>query len=273
MSRVDLRRLGPALATLAVSLAITGLGPAGVALAPLYFVIAGFVAAAVRDRGAVSAQLVLVALGLVVTTGAARPAEALLGVVAVALLARVVGRARERWEERLDELRSLARRDPVTGVANFRALGERLNYEITRHRRHRRSFAVLLLDLDRFKEVNERYGHLEGDRLLESVAAAMSGAARDEDTVARQGGDEFCLLAPETDREGARVLSERVAEAIARAPGVKRRVTASVGWAVFPDDGPSARDLLMRADLALMHRKELTRAPRDVPRVAVSRTA
>jgi diguanylate cyclase (GGDEF)-like protein len=249
------------------------LGGAATVFVPLFGLIAAFVAATLRDRGAVAAQVALVVAGLLLTVAPRRPLEALIGAAAAVTLAFFLARARERWESRHDELRDLARSDPVTGVANFRALGERLAYEIARHRRHRRSFAVLMLDLDRFKEVNERYGHLEGDRLLEAVAAAMSAAARDEDTVARQGGDEFCLLAPETDRDGARILAARVADAIAGAPAVRRRVTASVGCAVFPQDGASVRDLLLHADLALMQSKERSRSGRPEREVVVARSA
>lgn len=267
---VDLHRLGPALATLALGLLGFALGSGAAVIAPGFLLIAAYVAATLHDRGAVVAQVGLAAIALLATVAPGHPAEALAGAAATALVALIIARARERWEARHDELRNQARADPVTGVANFRALGERLHYEIARHRRHGRSFAVLLLDLNLFKEVNERYGHLEGDRLLEAVANAMSATARDEDTVARQGGDEFCLLAPETDREGAKVLAARVANEIARSPNVRGRVTASVGWAVFPDDGTSARDLLLRADLSLMQRKEQSRGR---SRVAIARSA
>lgn len=270
---VDVHRLAPALATLALALIGFALGPGVVVVAPLFLLVAAFVAANVHDRGAVIAQVGLAAIALLATVAPVSPALALAGAAATALVAAIITRAREAWEARHEELRDQARADPVTGVANFRALGERLHYEIARHRRHNRSFAVLLLDLDLFKEVNERFGHLEGDRLLEAVAAAMSGAARDEDTVARQGGDEFCLLAPETDREGAKVLAARVADAIARSPHVRRRVTASVGWAVFPDDGTSARDLLLSADLSLMQRKEHSRGVRAARQISVARSA
>jgi diguanylate cyclase (GGDEF)-like protein len=270
---VDLHRLGPGLATLVLALLGFAIGAGAVVIAPLFLLVAAYVAATLHDRGAVIAQVGLATVGLLATVAPAHPAESLAGAAVTGLLAVVITRAREKWEARHEQLRDQARADPVTGVANFRALGERLHYEIVRHRRHGRPFAVLMLDLDLFKEVNERYGHLEGDRLLEAVAAAMSGAARDQDTVARQGGDEFCLLAPETDREGARVLAARVADAIARSPNVRRRVTASVGWAVFPEDGTSARDLLLRADLSLMQRKEHARGARAAPQVAIARSA
>lgn len=267
---VDLHRLGPALGTVVLALLGFALGGAAAVIAPGFLLIAAYVAAMLHDRGAVIAQVGLAAIALLATVAPGHPAEALAGAAATVLVAVVITRARERWEARHDELRNQARADPVTGVANFRALGERLHYEIARHRRHGRSFAVLLLDLNLFKDVNERYGHLEGDRLLEAVAAAMSATARDEDTVARQGGDEFCLLAPETDRDGAKVLAARVANAIATSPNVRRRVTASVGWAVFPEDGTSARDLLLRADLSLMQRKEQSRGRSQV---AIARSA
>jgi GGDEF domain-containing protein len=92
---------------------------------------------------------------------------------------------------------TLSRRDELTGVGNYRALRERLGQEISRHARRGREFALILIDLDGFKQVNEEFGHLEGDRVLAGIGAALREEVRDEDSVFRQGGDEFAVIAPE----------------------------------------------------------------------------
>ena len=102
-----------------------------------------------------------------------------------------------------EALWALARRDELTGVGNYRSLHERLAEEIARHRRHGREFALVLLDLDGFKAVNERFGHLEGDRLLAEIGGALRNEVRAEDAVFRQGGDEFAVIVPEANAEEA----------------------------------------------------------------------
>ena len=123
---------------------------------------------------------------------------------------------RSRLERERDAMRRFALRDPLTGVANRRALDERLGYEIARHTRHGESFAVLALDLDGFKAVNDRFGHDAGDELLREAAAALVEVVRAQDTVVRLGGDEFCVLAPQTGQASADRLTARVREALGR---------------------------------------------------------
>jgi diguanylate cyclase (GGDEF)-like protein len=184
--------------------------------------------------------------------GAARaPVDAL----SLLLAAVLAGGAREVWQGRRAQLGELAYQDPLTALLNARGLRDRLAYELARHGRHRRELAVLLFDLDGFKAVNDSYGHLEGDRLLRNVAAAMKSVARGQDTLARQGGDEFCVLAPETDRDGARVVAEKVSRAIASASGPSGRLSGSVGVAVYPGDGGTISELLDQADAALREAK------------------
>jgi diguanylate cyclase (GGDEF)-like protein len=162
---------------------------------------------------------------------------------------------RERLEEDQRLLRRLAKLDPLTGVGNYRALHERLAYEIARHSRHGRSFAVLLIDLDSFKQVNENYGHLEGDRVLSDVGEVLTRAVRDEDTVARQGGDEFSVLAPEAGDTEARMLAARIREALGEINVGDRQLTAVVGTSIYPLDGETPERLLARADRALLQGK------------------
>jgi diguanylate cyclase (GGDEF)-like protein len=152
----------------------------------------------------------------------------------------------------------LARRDELTGVGNYRSLHERLAEEIARHRRHGREFALILLDLDGFKAVNERLGHLEGDRLLAEVGAALSNEVRAEDSVFRQGGDEFAVIVPEASAEEAEEVVARLRARISRRGfGSDERwpVTAACGFAMFPVDGASVDDLLGFADADLFAAK------------------
>ncbi len=139
--------------------------------------------------------------------------------------------------------------DALTGVGNARRLAERLDYELARHRRHERRLALCVLDLDGFKAVNDRFGHPAGDEVLRDVARALARATREQDTVVRQGGDEFCVVAPETGHAQAAVLAARLERAVADAVG-GHAVGSSVGWAVFPDDAADAAALVERADAA-----------------------
>src|SRR3954452_2495761 len=138
--------------------------------------------------------------------------------------------------------------DPLTGLANRRALGERIRYEVARHARQEHSFAVLALDLDGFKPVNDRFGHDAGDALLRDVADALRSAVRDQDTVARVGGDESCVLARETGRAGSSQLAARISDALAKVTTGVSGLSASIGVAVFPEDGRNAQAVLTAAD-------------------------
>jgi len=159
---------------------------------------------------------------------------------------------RERLEREREALRSVALSDPLTGIANRRMLLSRADYEIARHRRTRHSFALVMLDLDGFKLLNDRFGHAAGDELLCDVAAALVQTMRAQDTVARLGGDEFCVLAPETDGPRTVPLARRIAQTVAEATAGVETLSASVGVAVFPEDGASASELLQAADERLL---------------------
>jgi diguanylate cyclase (GGDEF)-like protein len=162
---------------------------------------------------------------------------------------------RERLERERDALRNVALSDPLTGIPNRRLLLSRAEYEIARHHRTGHSFALVMLDLDGFKLLNDRFGHAAGDELLCDVGAALTHAMRAQDTVARLGGDEFCVLAPETDRPRTVPLARRVARTVAEATAGVETLSASVGVAVFPDDGGTATQLLQAADERLLHSK------------------
>jgi len=180
------------------------------------------------------------------------PALTLISLAASVVISIAV---RERLERERDALRNVALSDPLTGIANRRLLLSRAEYEIARHRRARHRFALIMLDLDGFKLLNDRFGHAAGDEVLCDVAAALTQAMRGQDTVARLGGDEFCVLAPETDGPHTLPLARRIAATVAEATAGIETLSASVGVAVFPDDGVNAGALLQAADERLLAAK------------------
>jgi diguanylate cyclase (GGDEF)-like protein len=224
------------------------------------------VARAPTRRGAVlSALVVLVASSLSsVALPGQRPLPSLpLLLVVVASSVAVLLVARARWERERDALRRSALSDQLTGIGNRRLLLGRIQYEIARHGRLGRSFALVMVDLDGFKAVNDRFGHRTGDDLLRDVAQALVRTIRAQDTAARIGGDEFCVLAPETDGNGAERLVHRVFAAVGRVPLGTLALRASAGLALFPDDGSAPDALLEVADQRLIAAK---RGRRQGPR-------
>ena len=170
-------------------------------------------------------------------------------------VAVLAGLSQRRIEQRQRGLKLLTLQDPLTGLGNRRLLQDRLNYEIARHRRHSRRFSVLALDLDGFKQVNDRFGHPAGDEILREIARSLQRAVRDQDTVVRMGGDEFCVLAPEIGWEDAERLAARLELSVQTAVGGLDMLGVSVGFAVFPDEGWTPEHLLTRADQAGMETK------------------
>jgi len=160
---------------------------------------------------------------------------------------------------------ALTTTDSLTGLYLRDAFFRRLEDEYKRAKRYASSFAVLMLDLDGFKEINDRHGHAAGDRYLRAVGAAITERLRGADLACRYGGDEFCLLLPVTDLDGARAIAERVRQGIAGLgvpwDGVTLRATVSIGVASYPEhDSGDLKALLLRSDQALYHAK---RAGRD----------
>jgi diguanylate cyclase (GGDEF)-like protein len=153
-------------------------------------------------------------------------------------------------EDAASRLDALAQRDALTGVGNRRLLDERLDYELVRHVRTGEPLALVVLDLNGFKEINDRLGHAAGDDVLRDVARAIVGAVRAQDTVARPGGDEFCIIAPDTDAAGATVLVEHIRAAISGVMVEQRPLRAGIGWAVAPSHGQRPRELFEAADAA-----------------------
>ncbi len=154
-----------------------------------------------------------------------------------------------------DELRKRAHRDPLTGLHNRLSFDERFNQELARARRTGSRLGLLYIDLDAFKPINDRYGHRTGDAVLREVAARLTSAVREMDTVSRIGGDEFAVILPEIDQTAS---VESIADGIHRRlqlpfeyEGKQLHTGASIGVALFPDDGGSERELLTQADAAM----------------------
>jgi len=153
---------------------------------------------------------------------------------------------------RLHAAESLALRDPLTGLPNRTLLNERVEQALKHARRTGERFAVVALDLDGFKEINDIRGHRAGDEVLVRLARTLEGVVRQSDTVARVGGDEFAVLSLGTrDEDEATVLVGRLRHAL-RSPieidRVSVEIDASIGWAIHPDDGATPEELLGRAD-------------------------
>ncbi len=159
-------------------------------------------------------------------------------------------------------LEHLAQTDPLTQLLNRRALTERITAEMERALRYDSTLALLMIDLDHFKRVNDTYGHLVGDDVLRDVAALLSETIRGSDIVARYGGEEFLMLLPETDDAGADMFAERIRAAIEahkfadNRENPTLRLTTSIGIAMFPAARiESVEDLFARADAALYRAK------------------
>jgi diguanylate cyclase (GGDEF)-like protein len=219
--------------------------------------------------GFLVAGLIATAAGLLLPLGLGSFSDrqtfvlAVVEAICLAVIAVGVLLLSRRLRASYEALWALARRDELTGVGNYRSLHERLAAEIARHRRHSREFALVLLDLDGFKAVNERLGHLQGDRLLAEIGAALSDEVRAEDSVFRQGGDEFAVIVPETHAEEAEEVAARLRRRIAhRGLGTDDLypVSAVSGLAMFPADGATIDDLLGVADSDLFVAKRTRRA-------------
>ncbi len=159
----------------------------------------------------------------------------------------------------LAELRAAT--DALTGLPNHRGVQDTLKRMVAQASRNISSLALVLVDLDHFKQVNDVYGHDRGDELLAGVGAALRNVVRDSDFVGRYGGEEFLILLPASDRDGAVQVAESVRAAIAaiRVTGVAAPITASAGVAVLPDDGGDSVGLFRAADGALYAAKHAGR--------------
>ncbi len=236
--------------------------PAGVVLATL--AIAG--GAALRDR-----PTVFGALALVTTVALVR---LLLRGFATRMLVHLDAAVAEREtlvaeldasRTTREKLRNLAYHDELTGLPNRMLLYDRLGLAITQSFRQRSHLALLFLDLDDFKAVNDAFGHSSGDRVLTEVATRVRGSVRTGDTVARFGGDEFVVLLNDvTGAEDARCVAAKVLEAVGAPFGLgdhEVSITASLGVSVYPIDGTSPDELLKSADAAMYRQKQREVSP------------
>jgi diguanylate cyclase (GGDEF)-like protein len=200
--------------------------------------------------------------------------SAVLSGVATSAVSREVGRtvifADVTAQVRLrEELRRRAETDPLTGVANRRRFYQALEMECMRFARNHAPISVLMIDLDYFKEVNDQYGHQVGDAVLVIVAQRLLAGIRKTDALARYGGEEFSVLLPETQCDGARVIAERIREAVCKSPvnveGQPIPISVSIGVASHAGDHEADPQILLKkADLALYRAKAAGRNRSEV---------
>jgi two-component system, cell cycle response regulator len=184
------------------------------------------------------------------------------------LLARVasaveVTALRAELQRRSEELDRISRTDHLTDLFNRRHLDETLQAMVASSRRHHFPVSALLVDVDHFKQINDRHGHEAGDLVLQAVARTLAGAVRVEDVLGRWGGEEFLVLAPHTDLDGAAVLAERlrtqVGALVVETPGGAVHVTISIGGTTATAPGVGADAVLRTADEQLYAAKEAGR--------------
>jgi diguanylate cyclase (GGDEF)-like protein len=184
-----------------------------------------------------------------------------------AIMSIVVAAVVSERRAALGRLHDQATTDPLTALANYRHLMDVLRTEISRSDRTGRDFAVLFMDVNGLKQVNDRYGHLTGSRVLCQIADVLRQSCRTTDTPARFGGDEFAVVLAETGREGAAHVMRRISERLA---ALRENPAPSVtgGLAVYPADGGTPAALLGFADQALykLKPKKPTRRPREAAR-------
>ncbi len=158
------------------------------------------------------------------------------------------------------KLHELSITDSLTGLYNRKYLMETLDNEVARSKRHKHDFAVLVIDIDDFKEYNDTYGHLAGDEVLSRLASVFKKSVRSCDYVARYGGEEFILVWPEIGPEGGVKAAERIRKKVVKenfaGDGEPREVTVSVGVASYPKDGDDPQTIIRHADAALYQSKE-----------------
>ncbi len=167
------------------------------------------------------------------------------------------------WRRLERDLRRRSQLDSLTQLLNHKTIVQRLEEEISRARRYGLSFACMMIDLDDFKGINDRFGHQKGDQILKQVARQITRCVRRVDVVGRYGGDEFILIFPETRPDGAQVAARRILEAFEkrrfRCGGVSLRISLSIGISGFPSESgeiKAAKDLIVLVDRAMYAAKE-----------------
>ena len=190
--------------------------------------------------------------------------QSFMGVVAVTIMVvtatqHQLEQYRLRLETAVAELTATSVTDALTGAYNRRGFDQRLDAELERAARYQQPLSVLLLDVDLFKQHNDAYGHAAGDEVLRTVVRLFQSQMRASDTAARQGGDEFAILLPNTAGEGALIMAERFRETVESAIWPGKPVTVTVGTATLPAGSEQGEKLLARADEALYAAKEAGR--------------
>ena len=179
-------------------------------------------------------------------------------------LERMVAERTAQLEEAKARAQHLADHDALTGLPNRRLLEDRLTQALAIAQRNRQSIAVMFVDLDRFKAINDSLGHAVGDALLKEAAARLVAQLREGDTVCRIGGDEFVVVLPEIRRSSdVAQVGQKLIEQLSQPVHIEERalvVTPSIGIAIFPEDGRDAETLIRNADAAMYHAKERGRA-------------
>jgi diguanylate cyclase (GGDEF)-like protein len=173
--------------------------------------------------------------------------QSLLGNSAIAI-------ERSMFYERAEELKQLSITDPLTGIYNRRYLNIRMNEEITRYSRYKHPFSFMMLDLDKFKDYNDTFGHIAGDNLIKQLASVLANSLRTMDIAARFGGDEFVAVFPQTPKVDAIQITHRLKDKIDKEfsqKHVEMPLTLSIGLATCPDDASSIMELIDKTDQAL----------------------
>ena len=243
-------------------------GPERSALANLYYLV--IITSALTLGGRLTAinllviAAVLIALERPGTVGGAsaaqRALQLFLQLAPMLLVAFVTTRLADDIRRALDRIRFISETDELTSLYNLRAfmsIAERLHRQA---KRYRRPYALMMIDSDNLKSVNDTHGHDCGNELIKLTTHGIRRQLRDTDVPARYGGDEFVLLLPETNAEGARELGERIRRVIAerplRTPNAEIRTSVSIGIASFPDDADDLKGVLNKADQAMYASKK-----------------
>jgi len=193
--------------------------------------------------------------------------EQIAAIVAIVLAALVTIRqlfaqrrlmiVQERLREAYNDLAALASTDALTGLKNHRSIVETIELELMRAQRHNRPLALLFVDVDAFKALNDTFGHLAGDEALRTLGELTRGCVRGIDTVGRWGGEEFVAVLTESDAAGAIETADRIRSAVAEHgfQDGRHRLSCSIGVASYPADATEFSELIMRADTAMYSAK------------------
>jgi len=168
-------------------------------------------------------------------------------------------------EQAKERLRELAVKDGLTGLYNHRYFKRFLTQEIKRARRHKSQVSLIMMDIDHFKNYNDTYGHLAGDEVLRNVAKLMTGNIRGIDVAARYGGEEFVIVLPQTNKNAAKIVAEKLRILVGDQKFQNEdtqpngKITISIGVATFPENATNLEELIHQADQRLYHAKSLGR--------------